>query len=531
MISGYAAKSMIRIRLTLVSVALIAVGTLPAAIEQPVHVDGGLIAGVPGRDPSILAFKGIPFAAPPVGDLRWREPKPVIAWRGVRKTAEFSSSCIQKIRDELKPWTYEFMTHNSISENCLYLNVWTPARSAREKRPVIVFIHGGAFNSGSAAVPIYDGEGLAKKGLVVVTINYRLGGLGYLALAELTRESPHHASGNYGMLDQLAALRWVQTNIGQFGGDPTRVAVAGQSAGSIAVHQLTASPLGKGLFQRAIMESGGSTIGQVGIRIAPKTLAGAEAEGEKYMHAAGATTLSQLRAMSWQKLMNIEQAMRFAPIVDGYSLPAPVATAFSQGKQNDVASLTGVNAGELQGLTGPQAEATTLDAYRQHARDHFGDHADEFLKLYPAENQGQVKSVLEESSRDANLTAMYLWARLRAKTSNTAVYEYFWNHALPGPDAERFGAFHSSELPYVLNTLSTSDRPFTVEDRRIAEEMSSYWANFTLKGDPNGEGLAQWKPVGTMPRVMEVGDDFKEVPTAGNEAKFAFWKSVLLTQP
>src|SRR5579875_858156 len=275
---------------SVLAVSLVWAGALAGAISQTVQVTGGTVAGVPGRDPSITAFKGIPFAAPPVGDLRWREPKPVIAWKGVRKSGEFSSSCIQTIHNELKPWTYEFMTHNQISEDCLYLNVWTPARSANEKRAVYVYVYGGAFNSGSAAVPLYDGEGLAKKGLVVVTFNYRVGVFGFLALPELTRESGHHASGNYGLLDQVAALRWVQANIGRFGGDPARVTVGGQSAGSISVHDLTASPLAKGLFKAAIMESGGSTVGHMGIRLDPETLAEAEADGEKFMHAQGAAT-------------------------------------------------------------------------------------------------------------------------------------------------------------------------------------------------------------------------------------------------
>jgi len=346
---------------------VICTGGLAAAISQPVPVKGGVVAGVPGRDPSITVFKGIPFAAPPVGDLRWREPKPVIAWTGVRKLGDFGASCIQTIRNELMPWTYEFMTHNQISEDCLYLNVWMPAKSATEKRPVFVYVYGGGFNSGSGAVPLYDGEGLAKKGLVVVTFNYRVGVFGFLALPELTRESPHHASGNYGLLDQVAALGWVQANISHFGGDPNRVTVGGQSAGSISVHDLTASPLAKRLFNGAIMESGGSTIGRMGTRVGPETLAEAEADGGKFMHANGAATLAQLRAMPWQKLSSAERGLRFGPIVDGYLLPAPVPTLFAEGKQNDVVSLTGVNAGELRGIAGSQEGPVTVEAYRQDA--------------------------------------------------------------------------------------------------------------------------------------------------------------------
>ncbi len=509
-------------------VSLVWTGALAGAISQPIRVQGGAVTGVPGSDPSISAFKGIPFAAPPVGDLRWREPQPVISWNGVRKSEEFSSSCVQTIHDEFKPWTYEFMTHNQISEDCLYLNVWTPAKSATEKRAVFVWVYGGAFNSGSAAVPLYNGEGLAKKGLVVVTFNYRVGVFGFLALSELTRESPHHASGNYGLLDQVAALRWVQANISEFGGDPARVTIGGQSAGSISVHDLTASPLAKGLFKRAIMESGGSTVGRMGIRLGSKTLAEAEADGEKFMRAQGAGTLAQLRAVPWQKLATTEPGLRFVPIVDGYLLPAPVPTIFADAKQNDVVSLTGINTGELQGFAGPQEMPTTVEAYRQEAKKRFGERADEFLKLYPATTDTQVRSALQESARDGNVTALYLWALVRKKTSQTPVYEYLWNHTLPGPDAARYGAFHSSELPYVLNTLNMSGRPFTPQDQAIAGIMSSYWVNFVTRGDPNGKGVAHWQPVGGQPKIMEVGDDFRPVPVAASQAKFEFWKSFLL---
>ena len=201
---------------------------------------------------------------------------------------------------------------------------------------------------------------------------------------------------------------------------------------------------------------------------------------------------------------------------------------FAEGKQNDVVSLTGINMGELQGIAGPQEGPATVEAYQQEAKKRFGDRAEEFLKLYPVATEGQVKSSLEESARDGNVTALYLWAQVRARTSKTPVYEYVWNHALPGPDASRYGAFHSSELPYVLNTLNMSDRPFTRHDQEIADVMSSYWANFVTNGDPNGKGVAQWQPVGARPEVMETGDDFKQVPVAGSQAKFDFWKSYLL---
>src|SRR5580658_6932069 len=304
------------------------------ATEQPIRVEGGLVSGVSGKDPSMTVFKGIPLVAPPVGELRWRAPKQVVPWQGVRRADKFPASCIQNVVAERKPWTYEFMTHGDISEDCLYLNVWTAAKSPADRRPVFVYLYGGGFAEGSAAVPVYDGEGLAEKGLVMVTINYRVGALGFLALPELNSESDHRASGNYGLLDQIAALQWVHENIARFGGDPNRVTLAGQSAGGMSVHDLTASPLAKGLFQRAIVESGGSSVERAGIPGARK-LAEAEADGQKFADSKGTKSLKELRAMSWQKLTEavprgaFASGLRFAPIVDGYLLPAPVHDIFA----------------------------------------------------------------------------------------------------------------------------------------------------------------------------------------------------------
>ena len=512
-------------------VYILAAVSAAGAIQQPVKIEGGLVSGIPGKDPSITAFKGIPFAAPPVGELRWRGPKQVVPWQGVRQADKFSASCIQNIVAERKPWTYELMTHGDISEDCLYLNVWTPAKSPAEKRPVFVYLYGGGFSEGSAAVPVYDGEGLAKKGLVMVTINYRVGVLGFLALPELTSESDHRASGNYGLLDQIAALQWVHENIARFGGDPSRVTLAGQSAGGMSVHDLTASPLAKGLFQRAIVESGGSSVERAGVP-GPRKLAEAEADGQKLADSKGAKSLKELRAMSWQKLTEtapgapLASVLRFAPIVDGYMLPAPVRDIFAQGKQNDVVTLTGANTGELGGFGPPQGPVTS-ESFQKQARQRYGAQADEFLRLYPADTDEEAKLAQSQSVRDQALVSLYLWARERSKTAKTKVYEYLWDHALPGPDAARFGAFHTSEVPYVLNTLYMSDRPFTDADRNIAAMMSSYWANFAAAADPNGKDLAPWAPVSKNPEIMEVGDKTGPIAVAGNPAKFRFFETLL----
>ncbi len=498
------------------------------AITQPVQTRNGQLAGVAGKDPSVTVFKGIPFAAPPVGELRWRAPKPPASWQGVRKADTFSNSCVQLIVEERKPWTTEFMSHDQISEDCLYLNVWTAAKSANEKRPVFVYIHGGGFNEGSGSVAAYNGEGLARKGLVMVTINYRVGVFGLLAHPELTKESEVHASGNYGILDQVAALQWVHDNIAAFGGDPARVTIAGQSAGAQSVHVLTGSPLAKGLFHRAIAESGSSVGGN-----AQRKLAEAEPDGVRFAETKGAKSLADLRAMTWQQIAApapaapagatapAASAIRFGVIVDGYALTAPVTEIFSQGKQNDVPTLTGCNADEGGASPNP---TVTLEAFQSQAKQRYAETAEAFLRLYPAVDDREAGMAQNESARDQARTSMYLWAVNRAKTAKTKAYTYFWNHALPGPDAAKYGAFHTSEVPYDLNTLSMSDRPFTDVDRQIADAMSSYWANFAATGDPNGKGLPPWPATGEKPgTTMQIGDNTAAIAVAG-PAKLEFWK-------
>ena len=512
----------------IVILASIAAAPGRAAFEKPVRVTGGLVSGVSGRDPSVTVFKGLPFAAPPVGDLRWRAPKPVVAWQGVRKADTFGSSCMQSIADERKPWTYEFMTHTDVSEDCLFLNVWTAAKSPTEKRPVYVYIHGGANTEGSGAVPVYDGEGLARKGIVVVTVNYRLGVLGFFTHPELTKESEAHASGNYALLDLIAALRWVQESIGAFGGDAANVTVGGQSAGASNTHSLTASPLAKGLFHRAIAESGSTVAAGTGTR----TLSEQEQLGVKFAEAKGARSLADLRGLSWKDLSAPVAAsgsangpapgFRFGVVVDGYVLPASVADVFASGKQNDVPTLTGAN--KHEGGATPHPEITA-DAFQKQARQRFGDLADEFLALYPSATDEQARLVQNESSWDQARVSMYLWAMNRARTAKTKAFTYFWDHALPGPDVEKYGAFHTSEVPYVMNALAMSNRPFTDQDRRIADTLSSYWANFIKTGDPNGPGLPPWPAVTKAPPMtMEIGDKNAAIPVAGMPNRLAFFE-------
>jgi para-nitrobenzyl esterase len=487
------------------------------AITDPVKTRAGLVSGIPGRDPSVTVYKGIPYAAPPVDDLRWAYPKPAAAWKGVRKADKYSASCIQTIMEERKPWTHEFMSHDATSEDCLYLNVWTAAKDAGEKRPVFVFLHGGGFTEGSGSVAVYDGEGLAKKGLVVVTINYRLGIFGFFAHPELTEDSGRRASGNYGLLDQVAALRWIHDNIAAFGGDPSRVTVAGQSAGAMSVHALVASPLAKGLLHRAIAESGGSTLNSP-----MRTLADAQKDGVRFADSKGIVLVGLLRSLTAQEIAAPVPGLRYGPIVDGYFLPASIDEIVAQGKQNDVPFLTGANADEGGGSPNP---TTQLAAFQGQARQRFDDTADTFLKLYSAASDQDAGLANNDSARDQQRMSIYLWAMNRARTSRAKTYSYFWTHPLPGPDASRYGAFHTSEVPYAMNTLYMSDRPFTDADRKIADLMSSYWANFAKTGDPNGPGLPQWPAVSEKPAAtMQIGDKTESIPVVGTPAKLEFWQ-------
>jgi para-nitrobenzyl esterase len=486
---------------TLLFFILMALTSPAGSLREPVRVQEGLLSGVPGGDPAVTVFKGVPFAAPPIGDLRWQPPRPPAAWEGILKADHFSANCMQRMRDSLGPWTSEYQPHGEVSEDCLYLNVSTTAASVDEKRPVLFYIHGGAFTDGSGNVPVYDGEGLARKGLVVVTVNYRVGLLGFFTHPELTKESAHHASGNYGLLDQVAALRWVQANIAAFGGDPTRVTIAGQSAGAASVHYLTASPLAKGLFARAIAESGSRLHQGPG-----KALREAEPDGVRFAESRKARSLSELRALPADTLIPpASDGFPFRPVVDGWFLPRDVDEVFASGEQNDVPTLTGMTADE--GSFGEDYGRLPAEKLRSQVQERAGALADALLRLYPASTDEEAAASQKASARDVALVSMDLWARERSRTARTAVFTYLFTHAQPGPTRDRYEVFHSSELPYVFDNLDRSDRPWTDADRRIAEVLSGYWVSFVATGDPNGEGRPKWPAFDAgSATTMELGD-------------------------
>jgi len=480
-----------------------------AAAPTIVTTAGGQLAGTSGRDAGVRVFKGIPFAAPPVGPRRWKAPEPAVSWSGVRAADRFAPACMQNVAGARLPWTEEFMHQGAVDEDCLYLNVWTAGAGAR--RPVLVYIYGGGFNEGSGSVAIYDGEALAKKGLVVVTFNYRVGVFGFLAHPDLAAESPHAASGNYGLLDQVAALRWIQENIAAFGGDPANVTIAGQSAGAMSVYLLTASPRTRGLFHRAIVQSGPGGLASFGVassrNLAQSRTVAAQA-GAAFAKARGAASLADLRARPARELLAPAAGappVRFSPVIDGWLLTDDVDTVYTTGRQQDVPLLTGMNADE--GSASPGYGTATAAAFRDQARTRFGEKAEQFLRLYPAGSDADAGRAQVRSARDGALVSLQQLAAQRAATAKTPAYLYYFEHAIPWPEHPQFGAFHTSEVPYVFNNLALLKRPWTPVDRRLAEQTSSYWARFARTGSPNGPGLPTW-PAFTpaAPAVMVLGD-------------------------
>jgi para-nitrobenzyl esterase len=458
-----------------------------AAVNDPVKLEAGSISGVAGSNPAVRVYKGIPFAAPPIGDLRWKAPKAAPSWTGVKKADAYGTSCMQVPYPENSPYASE--NSAKIGEDCLYLNVWTGAKSAKEKRPVMVWIHGGALTRGSGSTPNYDGEHLAEKGVIVVTVNYRLGAFGFFSHPELTKESDRNASGNYGFLDQVAALEWVQHNIAAFGGDPKRVTIFGESAGSWSVNVLVASPLTKGLFARAIGESGAQFE-------ALPALTEAEASGVRAAKAAGAESISALRAKSAADIMKMQVASR--PVVDGYFLPKDVKSIYAEGKQNDVPLLIGSNNDEGTAFT---AATVRAEGFKNTAKSRYGELADSYLKIYPASTDDEAKKSSAAAMRDSIFGwEMRTWARAENATGKSKVYMYYFSKVPPGEFGAKLGAYHASEIAYVFETVKDG----TPADKKLSDEISSYWVNFAATGDPNGKNLPKW-PVYDQKSDMAMG--------------------------
>ena len=467
----------------LLFVVVPAIFAVAMAQSPKVPTESGVISGV--RESGLSVYKGVPFAAPPVGDLRWRPPVHVAPWTGTRKADAFAPACMQvgvSMPGETPP---------AVSEDCLYLNIWTLAKTPHEHLPVIVWIYGGGYVNGSASMPLYWGDRLAHKGVIVVTIAYRLGPLGFLALPELTRESSHHSSGNYGLMDQIAALEWVQRNIAAFGGDPKCVTIAGQSSGSISVSILMASPLARGLFHRAIGESGGLF---EPLQLGPKfLLTNAERDGEKYAISLGAPSLKELRRLPASLLTGNAGGIVHA-VIEPYVLPVSPYEAFASGQQNDVPLLIGSNAEEARAMVDVSHEtAATFPSDLEHS---VGQLPPTLVAAYPHATDEEARQSQLGLERDLRFGwDMWAWARLQAATGQHPVFYYSFREQPPFPAGsvyEGWGASHYAELWYVFDHLDQSPWNWTAGDRRLAGEMSSYWVNFAKSGDPNGPGVPPW---------------------------------------
>ncbi|CAK7232833.1 hypothetical protein SCUCBS95973_008391 [Sporothrix curviconia] len=546
---------------------------------EPVRVSSGLLQGVRSEyDESIVVYKGVPYAASTSGNNRWRAPQPREPWQGVRLADNYGSPCPQV------PFGPMNILPNQ-DEDCLSLNIWTPATSAAaddKLLPVYVWIYGGRFIAGSGSELAYEGTGLASKGIVVVTLNYRVGILGFLSTPELDEESGHNASGNYGILDQIAALKWVHENISAFGGDPSAVTIGGQSAGgaSTGIHIL--SPLSRGLFHRAIPQSGQRYSRDPllsGLAPAYRTKEKATKQGVATLAEKGVTSIADLRKLPLDVLLEGNNKNDnvwgnppfYRPCIDGWVMPYGFEESLDRGIQADVPVLTGHNADEGGTYADPEFDEDDLKAC---ARQKYGPLADRLLELYPRSEAVDAREAWNQAARDNSRVTTALWSEQFHKHATSPVFGYFYTHAPParqgGPDAPpsrqaigaaapennaapklriyekavprseytyskigpgaRYGAFHGAEIPYTLNNLYAQDGyPYGNVDYEVAAIMSGYWSNFIKTGDPNGGGLPQFIPTADD-RIMRLGKDSYPIPLADSPERIAFWKEHLAAQ-
>ncbi len=460
--------------------SLICLSFYVAASEPPtVLTSSGRVVGE-SIEGGALRFLGIPYAASTAAANRWRPPRPVTPWHGIRSAVEYGDICPQILSDSFGPWTREFLAHGDMSEDCLSVNVWTPTLKRNEKLPVFVWIHGGAFVSGSGSVPIYAGYALAKQDVVVVTFNYRLGIFGFLGHPELDGEGVH--SGEFGLLDQIAALRWVQANIAAFGGDPQRVTVAGQSAGAASVRALLSTPLTDGLFSKAIMQSSAA------MGIALPTSAQSAALGLAVQAQLLADNLESLRQVPATELLQLAASAELSSATPGVRFSPTLGRTFSDAfEKAPIPILTGITGNENSVIMG-QWDITSKDEFAALAGKNFGDQSGAFMDLYLRDNSS-IAAAARQMLRDKGLAAIWFW--LQTLPADVPVFTYLFEQAPPG-EPEGHGSFHSGELPYVFGTLREGGRPYTRQDRDLSALMVRYWVNFIRSGNPNGEDLEAW---------------------------------------
>src|SRR5688572_1647033 len=554
-----------------VAVSAIALGGTRgnAMIPEQVRVETGLLAGAtsPGQ-PGVRVFKGIPFAAPPTGDNRWRAPQPAAKWDGIRMADAFGAPCIAgapagggrgggragapggapaagrgapgapgapgaaapaaaapaPAAPPAQAAPAAPPREPARAEDCLYANVWTSANNANDRRPVMVWIYGGGFTGGSGGMAWYDGENLAAKGPVIVTLNYRLGSLGFFSHPELAKESGRNASGNYGMMDAIAALQWVKKNISAFGGDPDNVTIAGESAGAIMIGALVGSPQAKGLFHRAIAQSGG-WMGLTMGRMASGTTA--QANGAKTMEALGVKTIAELRAKPVTELTGLSAG---GLVIDGYVIPEDISLTFMKGKQNAVDVLTGSNKDEANfGVCGGGrggGPAPTAETFKANAQRRFGEAADEYVKLYGVTSDQEAQPAAHAACADEINWNMRQWAVAHAKAGKKAYVYYFTRIPTINGGPSPQGATHTAEISYAWNNpKGQANQTWNDVDIKLADTMSSYWVNFITKGDPNGSGLPRWSEYKDLQggRVMVLGDTV-QAESAAPAPKLTFYE-------
>jgi len=501
------------------------------SIRAPrVKTANGLLEGV--LESGMCMFKGVPFAAPPVGDLRWKEPQPVKSWSGIRPAVKFGPRAMQRpIYSDMQ------FRSDGVSEDCLYLNIWTSSVMSKTKRPVLVYFYGGGLMAGDGSEYRYDGESMARKGIVAITVNYRLSIFGFFSHSELTKESPHHASGNYGFLDQAAALRWIKQNIAAFGGDPDKITIAGESAGSFSVSAQMASPLSKHLISGAIGESG-SLLGSPTLT----PLADAEQRGLRLAQLAGVSTLAELRAIPAEKLQALAASHEreiFTVTVDGYFFSESPLAVFEAGKQARVPLLVGWNSqeGSFNAITGQ--DRPTVENYTKAVQRLYGDKAADILKVYAVATDDDVAPVATDLAGDRFIGfSTWKWSDIQAATGGKPVYRYFYKRPRPATVATATspskpaanGASHSAEIEYAMGNLATNHvYDWQPEDLSVSQTMQAYFVNFIKTGNPNGPALPVWRPVksGGPAAVMHIDANTAE-ETEKHRDRYLLLEQILL---